>query len=83
MAADITHIGFRELAMKKVKKRGGEGEANGRFWWRKPGEAKCSQAQPKPGDVCTHCGQGTLAFDGLFILACDRCQQIADSGGFT
>ncbi|WP_420642921.1 hypothetical protein [Candidatus Leptofilum sp.] len=69
--------------MSQVREKIEESNANGRYWWRKSGEERCAQPQPKPGDVCTHCGEGTLAFDGLFILACDQCQHIADSGGFT
>lgn len=69
--------------MSQTAKKDEESGGNGRFWWRKPDEAKCTHPQPKPGDICAHCGEGQLTFDGLFILACDRCQQIADSGGFT
>ncbi|MCB8928421.1 MAG: hypothetical protein H6652_22690 [Ardenticatenaceae bacterium] len=69
--------------MSQTAKKDEASGGNGRYWWRKPDEAKCTHPQPKPGDICTHCGEGKLAFDGLFILACDRCQQIADSGGFT
>ena len=56
---------------------------NGRYWWRQKGETKCSQPQPKPGDFCPNCHKGRLTFDGLFVLTCDLCQHIADSGGFT
>jgi hypothetical protein len=56
---------------------------NGGYWWHKPYEVKCSHPQPKPGDVCPCCSAGHLAFDGLFILSCDHCHHVADSGGFT
>ncbi|MAT97348.1 MAG: hypothetical protein CL608_09420 [Anaerolineaceae bacterium] len=60
-----------------------ESGGDGRYWWRKKGEAKCSRPQPKPGDNCPNCHNGKLVFDGLFILTCDCCQHVADSGGFT
>jgi len=58
-------------------------EQSGRYWWHQKGESKCSQPQPKPGDICPSCHEGKLEFDGLFILTCERCLHIADSGGFT
>jgi len=69
------------LSEKRVLEK--ENEGSGRFWWHQTGEAKCNQPQPKPGDTCSNCHEGRLTFDGLFILMCDRCQHIADSGGFT
>jgi hypothetical protein len=57
--------------------------SNGRFWWRNPDKPDCKKPQPKPGDICPSCGEGKLAFDGLFMLVCRRCQHIADSGAFT
>lgn len=64
---------------KEKEVRGG----NGRFWWREKGEPVCKQPQLKPGDICPNCHEGKLAFDGLFMLVCSRCQHIADSGAFT
>lgn len=58
-------------------------EVNGRFWWRSKQKKGCQRPQLKPGDPCPHCPEGTLAFNGLFMLVCDRCQKTADSGGFT
>lgn len=69
------------MALQKTESKGKEG--NGRFWWHDPDKPVCKKPQPKPGDVCPSCGAGTLAFDGLFMLVCRRCQQIADSGAFT
>lgn len=69
--------------MKQTENKAVELGENGRYWWRKKGEVKCSHPQPKPGDLCPHCAKGRLVFDGLFILACDHCQHVADSGGFT
>ena len=69
------------MALEKTKSK--EKEENGRFWWHNPEKPTCKAPQPKPGDSCPSCGAGTLAFDGLFMLVCSRCQQIADSGAFT
>jgi hypothetical protein len=88
VATGITHIWFRDMRARKQKMdekekvKAGSG-GNGRFWWRKPGEVICKQPQLKPGDTCPNCGQGQLAFDGLFMLVCCRCQRVADSGAFT
>ncbi|MBK7177700.1 MAG: hypothetical protein IPH82_11030 [Chloroflexi bacterium] len=52
-------------------------------WWRKPDALPCQSRPPKPGDVCPTCGNGRLAYDGLFILACSACGEAAESGAFT
>jgi len=53
------------------------------YWWRKPDALPCQASAPKPGDVCPACGQGRLAYDGLFILTCSVCGEAAESGAFT
>lgn len=45
--------------------------------------AVCATRTPKPGDDCLICHQGTLAYDGLFVLSCDQCGQVAESGCFS
>jgi uncharacterized protein (DUF983 family) len=60
-----------------------EKETNGRFWWRSEEKTTCQRAQPMPGDPCPHCQEGTLVFNGLLMLLCDKCQKVADYGGFT
>jgi uncharacterized protein (DUF983 family) len=52
------------------------------FWWRKQ-ETACTAPTPKPGDCCPSCGEGKLAYDGLFVLICSHCGEVAESGGFT
>ena len=60
-----------------------EQEENIRYWWRQKGEIVCKQPQPMPGDNCPHCQQGKLMLDGLLMLICNQCGEIADSGCFT
>jgi hypothetical protein len=67
---------------RKTKVKAGS-EGNGRFWWREKGKPICKKPQLKPGDTCPSCHEGQLAFDGLFMLVCSRCQRVADSGAFT
>ncbi len=43
----------------------------------------CLLTSPKPGDDCPTCNQGKLVYDGLFILTCDRCGYVAESGCFS
>jgi ribosomal protein L37AE/L43A len=31
------------------------------------------QVEPRPGDVCPECKEGTLDYDGMLNLSCDRC----------
>ncbi|MEZ4643756.1 MAG: hypothetical protein R3E31_13670 [Chloroflexota bacterium] len=45
--------------------------------------AVCLLTTPKPGDTCPTCNQGKLAYDGLFILTCEQCGYIAESGCFS
>jgi ribosomal protein L37AE/L43A len=54
------------------------------FWWRAEKQEKneCAVAH-KPGDKCPACGQGELAYDGLFLLACTACGAVAEGGAFT
>lgn len=51
------------------------------YWWKsdEPEQAQC-RIPPRPGHTCPECGEGTLAYDGLFILTCDRCGYVAESG---
>ena len=51
------------------------------YWWKseKPEQEQC-RIPPRPGHTCPECGEGTLAYDGLFILTCDRCAYVAEGG---
>lgn len=55
-----------------------------RYWWRSGREkdTQCAVAA-KPGSVCPRCGEGELAYDGLFLLTCPRCGYVAENGAFT
>lgn len=53
------------------------------YWWRQTGAAACAAPAPKPGDCCPTCGEGVLAYDGLFVLSCTTCGKAAESGAFT
>ena len=53
------------------------------FWWKSDGQASCHAKPPKPGDVCPECGEGLLAYDGLFVLTCEKCGKAAEAGAFT
>ncbi len=43
----------------------------------------CLLTPPKPGDLCPYCQQGTLAYDGLFLLTCNTCKKVTEGGCFT
>lgn len=54
------------------------------LWWRaEQQEKKVCPVPLKPGDTCPACGQGELAYDGLFLLVCRRCGAVAEGGTFT
>lgn len=54
------------------------------YWWRTNSPIHCvKNGQAMPGDVCTHCQKGILAFDGLFNLVCDTCGYVSDTAVFT
>lgn len=56
-------------------------EAQAEYWWKKKGVERAScRIPPRPGHTCPECGEGTLAYDGLFVLNCDRCGYVAESG---
>ncbi|MDW8325398.1 MAG: hypothetical protein RMK99_02425 [Anaerolineales bacterium] len=38
---------------------------------------------PRPGQKCSHCRRGRLAYDGLLQLSCPLCGYVAEAGGFT
>ena len=51
------------------------------YWWkREDSEEESCRIPPRPGQTCPECGEGTLAYDGLFILVCDLCGYVAESG---
>ncbi|MCB9418341.1 MAG: hypothetical protein H6667_00935 [Ardenticatenaceae bacterium] len=52
------------------------------YWWRQK-SSRCNAPAPKPGDLCPNCGQGVLDYDSLFLLTCNQCGQVAESGAFT
>jgi hypothetical protein len=52
------------------------------YWWQQK-NSSCDAPTPKPGDPCPACNQGLLAYDSLFLLTCNRCGQVAESGAFT
>ena len=57
-----------------------------KYWWkREKAEAtnESCQIPSRPGQLCAECGQGRLAYDGLFILTCDHCGYVAESGAFS
>ncbi|MFL7837411.1 MAG: hypothetical protein ACK2T4_01155 [Candidatus Promineifilaceae bacterium] len=55
-----------------------------RYWWRDGKEPKNTCAiRYQPGHTCPECGEGVLAYDGLFMLTCPACGYIAESGVFT
>jgi len=54
------------------------------YWWKKDGaEQQSCELQPRPGHTCPICGKGVLAYDGLFVLVCDHCGYVAESGAFS
>lgn len=67
------------------KQQLGAAPAEKRPWWR----VERDEAAPNcghelhPDDTCPVCGEGKLAYNGLFQLECRRCQAIADPGTFT
>ena len=55
-----------------------------RYWWRGNRKTKdVCEVGNRPGHVCPQCGEGILAYDGLFMLTCPACGHIAESGAFT
>jgi hypothetical protein len=52
------------------------------YWWQQK-SSSCDAPAPKPGDPCPICGKGVLDYDALFLLTCNQCGQIAESGAFT
>ncbi len=65
-----------KTAVKKTKKSAP--------WWRaeEPAKTVC-QIPVKPGQICPNCGEGILAYDGLFLLTCPVCGHVAEGGVFT
>ena len=53
------------------------------FWWKSTDQNACDTKSPKPGDLCTECEEGLLAYDGLFVLTCEKCGKAAEAGAFT
>jgi ribosomal protein L37AE/L43A len=53
------------------------------YWWRQKEASACATPPPKPGNCCPTCGEGILAYDGLFVLTCSHCGKAAESGAFT
>jgi len=42
------------------------------------------QPLPRPGDVCPQCGEGILDYNGVLLLACEKCgYTLGDGGGCT
>ncbi|HIP70224.1 MAG TPA: hypothetical protein EYH05_02370 [Anaerolineae bacterium] len=65
-----------KTAVKKTKKSAP--------WWRTEESAKAvCQIPVKPGQICPNCGEGILAYDGLFLLTCPACGYVAEGGVFT
>lgn len=54
-----------------------------RPWWRVDSLPVCQSSRPRPGEPCPFCGQGILDYDGLFLLSCPVCGQVAEKGSFT
>ncbi len=55
-----------------------------RYWWRDEAQQENSCAiSCGPGHACPQCQEGTLAYDGLFMLTCPVCGYVAESGAFT
>lgn len=53
-------------------------------WWkRNDAQNESCALQPRPGHICPACGEGILAYDGLFLLTCGRCGFVAEGGAFT
>jgi len=52
---------------------------------RRAGTTACARATPAsaPGRPCPKCRRGTLAYNTLWQLVCDRCGHIAESGSFS
>ena len=58
-----------------------EGGEEKEYWWkREENEPESCRIKPRPGHTCPSCGQGVLAYDGLFVLTCDRCGYVAECG---
>jgi len=53
------------------------------YWWRGHDTSPGSCLRKKPGEPCTRCGKGVLIYDGLFLLTCQTCGFVAESGVFS
>ena len=68
------------MVQKAVPAQTGE-EVEKEYWWKgKAAEGESCPIRIRPGDTCPKCGNGTLAYDGLFLLTCDGCGYVAESG---
>jgi len=70
---------------KQAEPGGDKGRAtNGRqYWWKAQAEPEAGEVcaiRPRPGHLCPECGEGTLAYNGLFVLTCPECDYVAESG---
>jgi hypothetical protein len=57
--------------------------AAGTYWWKEeagPEEGDVCAIRPRPGHRCPECGEGTLAYNGLFLLTCPECHYVAEGG---
>jgi hypothetical protein len=52
------------------------------YWWQQKSDG-CNAPDLKPGDECPACKKGILYYDSLFLLTCNQCGQVAESGAFT
>ena len=54
------------------------------YWWKQDKaeaeEGEVCALRPRPGQRCPECGQGTLAYNGLFLLTCPQCNYVAEGG---
>lgn len=55
---------------------------DGGYWWKETEDAEKTVCaiRSRPGQLCPECGQGTLAYNGLFVLTCPQCAYVAESG---
>jgi len=70
---------------KQAEPAGDKGRAsNGReYWWKAKAEPEAGEVcaiRPRPGYLCPECGEGILAYNGLFVLTCPACAYVAESG---
>ena len=69
---------------KQSERDAGNGQAAaGDYWWKRkaePAEGEACAIRPRPGHLCPECGEGILAYNGLFLLTCPECNYVAEGG---